>query len=277
MQMRRRPRRGDGRGDGAQAEGVPPLLRAGRRSRVRALANAVAAAEGGEARGGEGGEGPAGAGARSREERTRRRGDEESIVVVRLGKGQRAREGLDDDASSDGGNDEPNAIARARATYLAARGIGPTSREETDSDEERARRDRRRMFPSGTGSATGSPTRPAASNGAYERRGEGSGAVDRLAASVRASTSSSNNSDRTSTTGGRRAREHHPRLSSSTTRRRSTGIRLWGRASSSLVHPTSAQLSSVSNNGDIPCREGLAGEHRRQAGRVRAREHRGGG
>ena len=85
------------------------------------------------------------------------------------------------------------------------------------------KRDRRRMFPSGTGSATGSPTRPVASNGAYER-GEGGGAVDRLAASVRASTLLGSDD----TAGGR-----HPRLSSS----------------SSLVHPTSAQLSSVSNNG----------------------------
>ena len=146
-----------------------------------------------------------------------------SRLSSRFGKVNAPARDSDDDASSDGGNDEPNAIARARATYLAARGIGPTSREETDSDDERARRDRRRMFPSGTGSATGSPTRPAASNGAYER-GEGGGAVDRLAASVRASTLLGSDD----TAGGR-----HPRLSSS----------------SSLVHPTSAQLSSVSNNG----------------------------
>ena len=157
---------------------------------------------------------------RAREEATKSR------LSSRSGKVNAPARDSDDDASSDGGNDEPNAIARARATYLAARGIGPTSREETDSDDERARRDRRRMFPSGTGSATGSPTRPVASNGAYERRGEGSGAVDRLAASVRASTLLGSDD------GGR-----HPRLSSSTT------------TSSSLVHPTSAQLSSVSNNG----------------------------
>ena len=98
---------------------------------------------------------------RAREEATKSR------LSSRSGKVNAPARDSDDDASSDGGNDEPNAIARARATYLAARGIGPTSREETDSDDERARRDRRRMFPSGTGSATGSPTRPVASNGAY--------------------------------------------------------------------------------------------------------------
>ena len=140
--------------------------------------------------------------ARDRRVRARREEATKSRLSSRFGKVNAPARDSDDDASSDGGNDEPNAIARARATYLAARGIGPTSREETDSHDERARRDRRRMFPSGTGSATGSPTRPVASNGAYERR-EGTGGVERLAASVRASTPS---------TGRRRSRRASPSL-----------------------------------------------------------------
>ena len=136
-----------------------------------------------------------------------------------------ARDSDDDDASSDGGDESDGSIARNnRSTYQGAkgRGLGPTSRhsEGADSDEERIRRDRRRMFPSGTGS----PTRPAASNGANDERREGNGAVDRLAASLRASTLLGGPDDKFRTTSS----------SSSSYNSYNSSYN-----SSSLVHPTS--------------------------------------
>lgn len=68
-----------------------------------------------------------------------------------------ARDSDDESEESENENDGGSAPARARAAYLARRGLGSGSAD-FDSDEEKQARDRRRMFPSGTGMA--SPQRP---------------------------------------------------------------------------------------------------------------------